>query len=67
MIYSDAFDALPPMAKDAVYSRLWQILSGADTAPRYAKLAKADRDAVLDILRETKKDLPDAMRTAALK
>jgi hypothetical protein len=62
MIYSDAFDALPPMAKDAVYSRLWQILSGAETAPRYAKLTKADRDAVLEILRDTKSDLPDKLK-----
>ena len=65
MIYSDAFDALPPMAKDAVYSRLWRILSGAETNKRYAQLTKADRDAVLGILRGTKKDLPDYMRAGA--
>ena len=28
MIYSAAFDALPPSAKDAVYRRLWEVLSG---------------------------------------
>jgi hypothetical protein len=62
MIYSDAFDALPPMAKDAVYSRLWQVLSGKDAAPKYAHLSAADRTAILDILRDTKTDLPDYMR-----
>ena len=67
MIYSDAFDALPPMAKDAVYARLWRILSGAETGPRgrYAHLTRADRETVLSILRDTKKDLPDYMRAAA--
>ncbi len=28
LIYSDAFDALPPPAKDAVYRRMWDVLSG---------------------------------------
>jgi hypothetical protein len=59
MIYTPAFDALPAVAKDAVYRRLWQILSGEEKAPRYAHLSAADRVAIVEILRETKKDLPD--------
>jgi hypothetical protein len=59
MIYTPAFDALPPAAKNAVYSRLWEVLSGRDTAPRYKALAPQDRQAIVSILRETKKDLPD--------
>ena len=62
MIYSDAFSALPPAAKTLVYSRLWQVLSGRDTAPRYAQLSPADRQAIVEILRDTKKDLPDYFR-----
>jgi hypothetical protein len=62
MIYSDAFDALPASAKRAVYARLWTVLSGHDTDKRYARLTKADRDAIIQILRETKKDLPDEFR-----
>jgi hypothetical protein len=62
MIYTDAFDALPPAAKDAVYARLWQVLSGAETAKRYALLTRPDRDNILSILRDTKKDLPAYMR-----
>jgi hypothetical protein len=65
MIYTDAFDALPAAAKSLVYERMWQILSGAAKEADYAKLAVADRRAVLEILRETKKDLP-AYFTAAL-
>ena len=58
MIYSVAFDGLPVAAKDAVYSRMWEVLSGKDKAPKYAKLTAADRSAIVDILRETKSNLP---------
>ena len=58
MIYSQAFDGMPPGAKNAVYSRLWQVLSGRETDPRYARLSLEDRKAVTEILRETKKGLP---------
>ena len=55
-IYSAAFDALPPAVKAAVYGRLADVLSGADQAPKYARLAAADRRAVIEILRDTKAD-----------
>ena len=58
MIYSGVFDALPSEAKDAVYQRMWLILSGAMTDTKYARLSPADRQAVLEILRETKEGLP---------
>ena len=59
LIYSAAFDGLPPVAKDAVYSRMWQILSGRDQDRRYTTaLSPDDRRAIVEILRETKKDLP---------
>jgi hypothetical protein len=51
MIYTEAFDALPPMTKDAVYRRMWQILSGAETGVRYQRFTLADRQAVMEILR----------------
>lgn len=60
LIYSPAFDALPVSGKNAVYRRLWQVLSGADTDPRYGRLSPADRRAVLEILRDTKTDLATA-------
>jgi len=62
MIYSDAFNALPSVAKDAIYARIWQILSGGERQPRYAHLSKTDRQAVLEILRDTKNDLPRYFR-----
>ena len=58
MIYTAAFEALPADAKDAVYRRLWQVLSGADRDSRYAHLTRGDRQAIVEILRDTKPDLP---------
>ena len=58
LIYSPAFDALPPSAKDAIYRRMSEVLSGRDRSPKYSRLSAGDRQAVIEILRETKKDLP---------
>jgi len=59
LIYSDAFDALPPPAKDAVYRRMWDVLSGRERDPRYsAALPLETRRAIVEILRDTKPDLP---------
>jgi len=62
MIYSDAFGQLPAAARDAIYRRLYVILSGTEGTPRYSRLSQADRQAVIDILRETKRDLPAYFR-----
>jgi hypothetical protein len=58
MIYSDAFNALPDTAKHAIYARMWQVLNGGDRDPIYGKLTAADREAIIEILRDTRKDLP---------
>jgi hypothetical protein len=58
LIYSAAFDGLPSIAKNAIYARMWQVLSGRDASKKYATLSRADRQAVVEILRDTKKDLP---------
>ena len=58
MIYTDMFNALPAMAKDVIYRRLWQVLSGDDQDDIYARLSVGDREAIVEILRETKPDLP---------
>ena len=50
MIYSPAFDALPPAAKDEVYKRMWERLRGADGR------------AAVEILLETTRGLPDYFR-----
>jgi hypothetical protein len=59
MIYSPAFDGLPAEVKGAVYRRMWQVLSGQERGAKYARLTPADRRAVVEILRDTKKGLPD--------
>jgi len=58
MIYSAAFDALPAGTRDAVYQRIFAVLSGKERGERYARLAAADRQAAIEILRETKPGLP---------
>jgi hypothetical protein len=63
LIYSEPFEALPPKIKDAIYSRFAQILSGQGGQPRYTKLSKADRQAIIEILRDTKPNLPSAFQT----
>ena len=63
LIYTDAFDALPELAKDAVYRRMWEVLSGQATDDRYRHLTLDDRQAVVEILRDTKPDLPAYFQT----
>lgn len=58
LIHSKAFDSLPAAALDAVYRRLWFVLSGTASEPRYERLSPADRQAVIEILRDTKQSLP---------
>ena len=58
LIYSEPFDSLPAEAKAAVYQRFWDVLSGQVTDARYNSLSAADRAAIIEILRDTKKDLP---------
>lgn len=61
LIYSEAFDALPALAKTYIYSRLRAVLvDGIDTAPGspYASLTPADRQAIYEILAATKPGFP---------
>jgi hypothetical protein len=63
LIYSEAFDALPANAKSAVYARLWDLLSGKATPARGQRvLPPAERQAIVEILRATKSDLPESFR-----
>ena len=64
LIYSPAFEALPAESKAAIYTRLSAVLtvSGGSKDPqllddaRYRRLSAADRQAILEILRDTKPD-----------
>jgi hypothetical protein len=58
MIYSAAFHALPIDVRHAIYRRMWDILSGHDASPKYSCLSEPDRRAIMEILRDTLRDLP---------
>lgn len=66
MIYSTQFDALPDPVRDRVYQRLYEILTGKDETPKFARLSASDRKAILEILRDTKKNLPEYWRSHTL-
>jgi len=59
LIYTEAFDGLPTAAKSAVYRRMLDTLSGVRVRP-------ADREAVLEILRDTKPDFPKSQVVASV-
>ncbi len=67
LIYGDAFEQLPRVAKTAVYERMWRVLSGQESGARYAGLARDDRQTIVEILRETKRDLPPVYRESVTK
>ena len=58
LIYSKPFASLPEEAKDRVNRRLFEVLTGHDESQRFAHLQPSDRRAILEILRETRADLP---------
>lgn len=64
MIYDPAFDALPDVAKKQIYRKLFDVLTGKDSSEKYARLSTQDRRAILEILRDTKPDLPSYWHTA---
>lgn len=58
LIYSEDFESLPRPLKLHVYSRLWKVLRGEDEDPEFQKITPERRGAILQILTETKRDLP---------
>ncbi|MCY2965145.1 MAG: hypothetical protein NT069_16180 [Planctomycetota bacterium] len=56
LIYTPAFDALPEPQLDYLATRMNQILQGEDETGRYQNLTAADRQALREILTETKPD-----------
>ncbi len=65
MVYDAAFDALPGPMLDQVYRRLFDVLTEKDDEPRtFARLTRADRRAIFEILKDTKSNLPAYWRAA---
>jgi hypothetical protein len=58
MIYSPAFDSMPDAVREKIYRRVYDVLTGKDTSPRFARLSAEDRRNVLEIVRDTKPNLP---------
>jgi hypothetical protein len=58
MVYTKAFDSMPDWARGRVYQRLYDVLTGKDSSAKFARLSPDDRRNVLEILRDTKPDLP---------
>jgi len=65
LIYSEQFDALPADAKEYLYHRLWDILNGKDETGDFSHIKRSTRRAIVEILRETKKELPTYWAPAA--
>lgn len=65
LIYSEAFDAIPEPAKSFVYRRLFEVLTGADRSPDFAAVSDAERQAVFEILVDTKPNVPAEWRQYA--
>jgi hypothetical protein len=61
LVYSEAFDALPEVAREQVYGRFATILRGEDTSEEFRHLSAADRSATLEILRDTKAEFAAAL------
>ena len=60
LIYSSAFDGLEPELRKAIYNDLRNVLNGESRDPAFDHLSAEDRQAILEILRETKSDFPDS-------
>ena len=59
LIYSPAFDALPGEMRDYVWSRLWSVLTQPAADQQFAHLSPDDRRAIIEIIAETKRGLPE--------
>ena len=58
MIYSPTFDQFPPMLKGAIYARIHEILTAPQPVEGFDYLEKDEKRRILEILHETKDDLP---------
>jgi len=65
MVYGPAFDNIPDIARDGIYRKLYDVLTGKDTSETFARLSAEDRRAVLEILRDTKPNLPAYWKSSA--
>jgi hypothetical protein len=58
MIYSELFDGMPTKVRQGVYQRLYDVLTGKERGEKFGSLSEDDRRAILEILVNTKTNLP---------
>jgi hypothetical protein len=66
MIYSKTFDGMPELVRDKVYRKLYDVLTGKDSSASFARLSAQDRQNLLEIVKDTKPNLPDYWRPAGV-
>ncbi len=54
LIYSEAFERMPPPVMEYVKRRVTEVLTADEVPEGYGRLSKAQRSAIVDILRDTK-------------
>jgi hypothetical protein len=59
LIYSEPFEKLPTAIKAYVYQQMHLVLTNRHYGGGFSHLSAEDRQAILEILRDTKKNLPD--------
>lgn len=64
LVYSEAFETLPDLVKAPFYHRVREILEGRDVTGEFDSLTAEDREAVLQILLETKPEFAELTETA---
>jgi len=62
LIYSDSFDHMPDAAREYIYRRMSEVLTGKDRSEEFAHLSTADRSSLLQILTETKHEFAAWMK-----
>ena len=62
LIHSEAFEQLPQAMKEYVYRQMYNVLTNRSSLRGFDHLSADDRQAILEILRDTKPDLPDFWR-----
>ena len=65
LIYSETFDGLPAAFKEHLHGRLLAILTGNESGRKFSGLDPGDCRAIIEILADTKPDLPEAWRREA--
>lgn len=58
LIQSEQFAELPSEVKDYIYRRVFDVVTGKDSRALFEHLTADDRQAILDILRDTQPNLP---------